>query len=80
MKGGGPIKKQGCSLPWNSKGCRLQEKRRHEQICRVLCDVVTEELRGQPAFGQAAHSSETWVLLLEPVNNTNVDEETKSQT
>ncbi|TNN67010.1 hypothetical protein EYF80_022783 [Liparis tanakae] len=56
------------TLPRRSEGCRLQEKRGHQQVCRVLCDVLAEELSPQPALGQATHFPETLVLLLEPRN------------
>lgn len=61
-------KKQKWWLPGSSKGSGLQEKRRHQQVCRVLCNVVAEQLSTEPAFGQATCCAKTWVLLLEPSN------------
>lgn len=55
-------------IPWWSKRCRMQEKRRHQQVGRVLRHIVAEELRTQPALGQATHCAKTWVLLLKSRN------------
>lgn len=46
----------------------MQEKRRHQQVSRVLRHIVAEELRTQPALGQATHGTKTWVLLLKSRN------------
>lgn len=53
-------------IPWWTKRCRMQEKRRHQKVGRVLRHIVGEELRTQPALGQATHCTKAWVLLLKP--------------
>lgn len=63
---GGLLRSPGVGyLPRRSKGGRLQEKRRHEQVGGVLCYVFAQELSPEPALGQATRGPETRVLLLE---------------
>ena len=68
----GHKRERGGWLPGGGERGGVQEERGHQQVSRVLPDVIAEQLRPQPALRQAAHGAEAGVLLLDPVIPTTV--------